>query len=182
MAAEFHGHLQVSVDGVDCIDDLGAWMAERVDGDVSSFGEQLLKWVDAQRVADEEKFGSADGVVAPVGFTLAAGVALTGNAAWKARLQAGETVQFRGGGNSLAPRIRSGECCKYSPVLKHEDIKVKDIVFCQINGRYWGHMVKKKTFVGGDDMYEYTISNIRGFEHGTCKLDHNYGKNIDHWM
>ena len=90
-------------------------------------------------------------------------------------------MQFRGGGNSLAPRIRSGECCKYQPVSTHEDVKEKDIVFCQIKGRYWGHMVKKKTFVGGEKEYEYTISNIHGWENGTIGLEHVYGKAIDHW-
>ena len=91
-------------------------------------------------------------------------------------------MQFRGGGNSLHPRIKSGECCKYQPVFKHEDVKEKDIVFCQIKGRYWGHMVKKKTFVGGEKEYVYTISNIKGHVNGTTELEHIYGKVIDHWM
>ena len=81
----------------------------------------------------------------------------------------------------MHPRIKSGECCQYTPVFRHDDIKEKDIVFCQIKGRYWGHMVKKKTFVGGDDEFEYTISNIHGFENGTCKLENIYGKVIAHW-
>ena len=29
--------------------------------------------------------------------------------------------------------------------------------------------------------YEYTISNIHGWENGTINLDHVYGKVIDHW-
>ena len=58
--------------------------------------------------------------------------------AWKARLQAGETVEFRGGGHSLHPRIKSGECCKYQPVFKHEDVKEYDLVVCQIKGRTGG--------------------------------------------
>ena len=70
-------------------------------------------------------------------------------------------MQWRSGGNSLAPRIMSNQCCKYQPVFKHEDVKEKDIVFCQINGRYWGHMVRKKTHVGGDRKYVYTISNLK---------------------
>lgn len=111
----------------------------------------------------------------------AAGITLTGNAAWRARLQAGEIVSFRGGGNRLHPRIKSGECCKYAPTFTHDDINAKDIVFCQIEGRCWDHMVTNKTFVGGKDMCEYTTSNIHGWENGTCKLDHVYGKVIDHW-
>jgi len=108
---------------------------------------------------------------------------LTGNAAWKARLQAGETVSFRGGGNSLAPLIKSGECCTYSPVFKHEDVKVRDVVFCQVKGRFWNHMVKKKTLNhkgrdGEPDVYNYTISNIHGHENGDTTLEKIYGKVI----
>lgn len=108
---------------------------------------------------------------------------LIGNQAWKTRLQAGETVSFRGGGNSLAPLIKSGECCTYAPVFKHEDVKVRDVVFCQVKGRFWGHMVKKKTLVkhgrdGDPDEYNYTISNIHGHENGDTTLDKIYGKVI----
>merc|ERR1719253_971937 len=72
------------------------------------------------------------------------GPKLTGYDAFRARLIAGETVGWRSGGNSLAPRIKSGDRCTYAPVTKHEDIKEKDVVFCQIGSRYWEHMVKKK--------------------------------------
>ena len=183
VAAEVQERLQVSVDGVGRVCALLDWIIDRVDGDVSSFGKQLLIWADAQRGKEEKEIVSGDGGAQPAGFELGlGGVTMTGNAAWKARLQAGETVAFRGGGNSLSPKIRSGECCLYEPVFSHEQIKVRDIVFCQIKGRYWGHMVKKKIFVGGDHTYEYTISNLRGWENGTCHLDHIYGKVVDHWM
>ena len=152
VAAEVHERWQVNVDGVD--GDLVDWMIEHVKKNVSSFGEELLKCAHAR----------------------------TANGAWEARLRKGETVEFRGGGDSLHPRIKSGECCRYAPVCKDEDIKEGDIVFCQIKQRYWGHMVKKKTFVGGDHTYEYTISNIHGWENGTCFLDHIYGKVVAHWM
>merc|ERR1712008_19470 len=170
--------LQVSADGIDA-EDAATWVTKQLDGDICGFGEALLKWADAQRAAGESQYGSADGIFEQVDKPIAAGITLTGNAAWKARLQAGETVEFRGGGNSLHPRIKSGECCRYAPVFQHDDIKEKDIVFCQIKGRFWGHMVKRKTFVGGSVEYEYTISNIHGWENGTCTLEHIYGKVID---
>ena len=56
-----------------------------------------------------------------------------------------------------------------------------DIVFCQIGQRYWGHMVKKKTYVGGDPEYVHTISNLKGHVNGKTDLEHIYGKVIDHW-
>jgi len=169
----------VSTDGIDA-EDVVTWVTKQLDGDICGFGQDLLKWADSHRAAGESQYGSADGIVEQIDQPIAAGVTLTGNAAWKARLQAGETVEFRGGGNSLHPRIKSGECCRYVPVFKHDDIKEKDIVFCQIKGRFWGHMVKRKTFVGGRDEFEYTISNIHGWENGTCTLEHIYGKVIDH--
>jgi hypothetical protein len=172
-----------------------------------NFSEALINWAEQQRRQQSGKEGySADGVgddqtdalscggagsdsagagagagADPSGTSKGSTFRLTGNAAWKARLQAGETVAFRGGGNSLHPRIKSGECCRYAPVASHEDVKAKDVVFCQIKGRYWSHLVKKKTFVGGKDAYEYTISNIHGWENGTITLGHVYGKVIDHW-
>ena len=171
------------MDGVDALRDLSDWVNAQLVLGLSEwpfFGKRLLEWANAHRAAGESADSAADGVFdADVVETV--GAKLTGNAAWRARLQAGETVEFRGSGNSLHPRIKSGECCRYVPVRKHEDIKEKDIVFCQIKGRYWGHMVKKKTFVGGKDEYEYTISNIHGWENGTCTLEHVYGKVVDHW-
>merc|ERR1719476_692276 len=97
--------------------------------------------------AEARRLAKRQGADEPEAAPRQAAPTLTGNAAWKARLQAGETVSFRGGGNSLAPLIKSGECCTYAPVFKHEDAKARDIVFCQIKGRFWGHMVKKKTLV-----------------------------------
>eukprot|EP00929_Paragymnodinium_shiwhaense_P045241 TRINITY_DN23138_c0_g1_i1.p1 TRINITY_DN23138_c0_g1~~TRINITY_DN23138_c0_g1_i1.p1 ORF type:complete len:418 (+),score=59.55 TRINITY_DN23138_c0_g1_i1:146-1399(+) len=188
LAVEFRGgrELILSVDGLDT-EEMKGWLKEYSSGSSSrggwsDFGPTLLQWTEAQRTKGEATYGSADGIAddsTEIGG--AKGITLTGNAAWKARLQAGETVQFRGGGNSLHPRIKSGECCKYTPVFSHEDVKEKDIVFCQIKGRYWGHMVKKKTFVGGTNEYEYTISNIHGWENGTIPLGNVYGKVIDHW-
>ena len=175
--------LHVSVDGIDD-EKIAAWVGKQlksVGGNLlSTFGGNLLSWADSQRAAGEATYGAADGIVDSGSPPSRAG-SLTGNAAWKARLRAGETVAFRGGGNSLHPRVKSGECCQYAPVFTHNDVKEKDIVFCQIKGRYWGHMVKKKTFVGGKDEFEYTISNIRGWENGTITLEHIYGKVVDHW-
>mmetsp|Transcript_34512 Transcript_34512/g.60129 ORF Transcript_34512/g.60129 Transcript_34512/m.60129 type:complete len:349 (+) Transcript_34512:87-1133(+) len=181
-AVEIHEQLHVSIDGIDAMEELADWVTDQLTREISSFGDCLLKWANAHRAAGEVDDGSADGVVDHHVATRVGGTTtLTGNAAWKARLQAGEIVEFRGKGNSLHPRIKSGECCRYAPVFTHDDIKEKDVVFCQIKGRYWDHLVKKKTFIGGRDEYEYTISNIHGWENGTCTLPYIYGKVIAHW-
>lgn len=181
IVVEMHETIQISIDGVDAEGELTEWVTQQLNGELSGFGERLLEWASLCRAHGEVHDGAADGVVEELHDVEAAGVTLTGNNAWKARLQAGETVAFRGKGNSLHPRIKSGECCKYAPVRTHDDIQEKDIVFCQIKGRYWGHIVKKKTPVGGRDMFQYTISNIHGWENGTCTLPYIYGKVIDHW-
>ena len=195
IAVELRGlELQLSIDSVDfqldVVQDVRDWVAiycldsREQPPDLPSFGDGLVRLTDALR----RRTAGADGILVQaqsgeeeedVGTEDA--TLLTGHAAYKRRLQNGEIVQFRGGGNSLAPRIRSGECCKYAPVKTHEDIKQKDIVFCTIKGRYWTHLVKKKTFVGGKDEFLYTISNIKGFENGTIPLGNIYGKCIDHW-
>lgn len=160
-------------DATETIDDPADWQTYEAEKRAVAESRRRNKKSAAQQVDEAE----ADAVTNPTKVTL------TGNAAWKARLQAGETVSFRGGGNSLAPLIKSGECCTYAPVFKHEDVKVRDVVFCQVKGRFWGHMVKKKTLVhrGRDDepdVYSYTISNIHGHENGDTTLEKIYGKVI----
>eukprot|EP00746_Dinoflagellata_sp_MGD_P121297 gnl/MRDRNA2_/MRDRNA2_56512_c0_seq1.p1 gnl/MRDRNA2_/MRDRNA2_56512_c0~~gnl/MRDRNA2_/MRDRNA2_56512_c0_seq1.p1 ORF type:complete len:309 (-),score=72.52 gnl/MRDRNA2_/MRDRNA2_56512_c0_seq1:63-989(-) len=158
-------------DNLDVVDEAADWQTYEKEKRAAAEASRRAKQSSAQHVQEPEL------------TTNLAKITLTGNAAWKARLQAGETVSFRGGGNSLAPLIKSGECCTYAPVFKHEDVKVRDVVFCQVKGRFWGHMVKKKTLVnrgrdGEPDTYNYTISNIHGHENGDTTLDKIYGKVI----
>lgn len=57
------------------------------------------------------------------------------------KLQAGETVSFRPRGNSMSPRIRSGQLCTVAPV-DSDKIKVGDIVLCRVKGHEYLHFVK----------------------------------------
>ena len=57
------------------------------------------------------------------------------------RLKAGETVTFRPHGNSMSPRIKSGQLCTVEPV-DPKDIKVGDIVLCHVYGNDYLHLVK----------------------------------------
>lgn len=56
-----------------------------------------------------------------------------------ARLQAGETVQFRPKGNSMTGKIESGQLCTVEPT---ELLQVGDIVLCRVNGKQYLHLVK----------------------------------------
>jgi hypothetical protein len=58
------------------------------------------------------------------------------------KLGAGETVQFRPRGNSMAGKIESGQLCIVAPLNSDDDILVGDIVLCKVNGREYLHLVK----------------------------------------
>ncbi len=57
------------------------------------------------------------------------------------QLQEGETVTFRPRGNSMNPRIKSGQLCTVSPV-DPQTVQVDDIVLCKVSGREYLHLVK----------------------------------------
>lgn len=97
---------------------------------------------------------------------------LTGKAAWIARLRAGETVSFREGGNSMAPRIKSREKCTYAPVTGIDDIEVGDAVFCRVGGSYFTHLVSAKK---GEQVQ---ISNNHGHVNGWTSIANVFGKVI----
>jgi hypothetical protein len=71
------------------------------------------------------------------------------------KLQRGETVSFRPRGNSMAPRIRSGDLCTVAPV-EPAAIEAGDIVLCRVRGAEYLHFVKA---VQGD---RFQIGNNRG--------------------
>ena len=98
---------------------------------------------------------------------------LTGKEAYIARLRAGETVSFREKGNSMTPKIKSNQKCTYSPVLKPEDVKVGDIVFCKVGPWRFTHII---TAIDG---YRYQISNNHGHVNGWTSIEHIYGKVIE---
>jgi phage repressor protein C with HTH and peptisase S24 domain len=58
-----------------------------------------------------------------------------------ASLQEGKTVSFRPRGNSMAPRIRSGQLCTVEPV-EADDVRKGDIVLCKVRGSEYLHLVK----------------------------------------
>lgn len=95
---------------------------------------------------------------------------LVGREAYIARLRAGETVQFREGGNSMSPRIKHRQLCTYTPVLKATDVQVGDAVFCKVGSNYYTHLVKA---VRGA---QYQISNLKGRVNGWTTLDNIFGK------
>ncbi len=85
-----------------------------------------------------------------------------------AKLQAGQTVQFRPRGHSMKGKIESGQLCTVVPVS--DDLKVGDIVLCKVNGQQYLHLIK--AVQGG----RYQIGNNRGRVNGWVSRNGIYGK------
>jgi hypothetical protein len=88
-----------------------------------------------------------------------------------ARLQAGETVQFRPRGDSMRGRIESGQLCTVAP-LDPASLQVGDIVLCKVNGQQYLHLIKA---IQGS---RYLIGNNRGKTNGWVGTNCIYGKCI----
>ena len=86
-----------------------------------------------------------------------------------ARLQVGETVQFRPRGNSMQGKIESGQLCTVEPV-DAATLKVGDIVLCKVNGKQYLHLVKS---IQGK---RFQIGNNRGRINGWVGANSIYGK------
>lgn len=86
-----------------------------------------------------------------------------------ARLQEGESVQFRPRGHSMRGRIASGQLCTVEPV-DPLDLKVGDIVLCKVNGREYLHLIKA---IQGA---RFQIGNNRGLINGWVSANAVFGK------
>lgn len=83
------------------------------------------------------------------------------------RLQAGQTTQFRPHGNSMVPRIHSGDLVTVAPLTQPP--KPDDIVLCRVAGHYYVHLV---TALQGERVQ---IGNNKGHINGWTKLANVYG-------
>ena len=86
-----------------------------------------------------------------------------------AKLKAGETVSFRPRGNSMSPRIESGQLCTVVPLAAGQPV-VGDIVMCKVGGAEYLHFVKA---IQGP---RYQIGNNRGGINGWITVDGIFGK------
>ena len=86
------------------------------------------------------------------------------------RLKDGRTVEFRPKGNSMQPKIESGQLCTVAP---SKDIEIGDIVLCKVKGREYLHLVK------AIKNNRYQIANNKGFINGWIGIDAIYGKLVD---
>lgn len=85
-----------------------------------------------------------------------------------AKLCEGDTVQFRPRGDSMRPRIKSGELVTVEPVVD-VPVVVGDIVLCKVSGRQYLHEIKA---IQGK---RHQIGNARGHINGWCTIASIYG-------
>lgn len=84
-------------------------------------------------------------------------------------LRKGNTVSFRPTGNSMEPRIKSGELCTVVPILLR-DLEIGDVVLCTVNGADYLHKVLRFSW----DMGTVEIGNNHGGVNGLASAV--YGK------
>lgn len=86
------------------------------------------------------------------------------------KLKQGYIIQFRPRGNSMTPKIKSGELVTICPTIYCEKIKKGDIVYCKVKGNIYLHLVRQAS----DG--KYLIGNNYGKINGWTK--NIYGKFI----
>ena len=84
-------------------------------------------------------------------------------------LKSGQTVSFRPRGDSMSPKIRSGQLCTVEPV-DVATLSKGDIVLCKVGGNQYLHLVKA---VGGG---RFQIGNNRGGINGWVGANGIFGR------
>lgn len=87
-----------------------------------------------------------------------------------ADLLRGKTVTLTPFGNSMAPRVLSGQRCTVTPLLVGEALAVGDVVLCRIRAREYLHLVLRVR----DG--RYLIGNARGHENGWVNTESIFGR------
>lgn len=89
---------------------------------------------------------------------------------YMAKLRRGETVQFRPHGNSMTPRIKSGQLCTVAPITSETVVENGDVVLCKVRGAEYLHLVKAQK----DGRFQ--IGNNHGHINGWASRDQVVGK------
>lgn len=95
-----------------------------------------------------------------------------------AALMRGETITIKPRGNSMTPRIRSGQAVTVIPAIDEQGerrpIQMDDVVLCKVRGRLLLHKVTGIRY-GGATNTAYRISNNRGHVNGWARPENVYG-------
>ena len=86
------------------------------------------------------------------------------------KLRAGETIVIIGFGESMTPKIKSGEPVIVAPVTAETVLKKNDVVFCKVAGHYYLHKI---TAIRNGNTFQ--ISNNHGHANGWVSRNCIYG-------
>lgn len=86
------------------------------------------------------------------------------------KLKAKETVSFRPRGNSMVPKIKSGQLCTVAPIENYSALKKGDVVLCKVGRSQYLHLISA---LGPN--FTYQISNNKGHVNGWISKDAVYG-------
>ena len=87
-------------------------------------------------------------------------------------LMSGEMCYVTGYGNSMTPKLKSGETVIMEPVTSETVLKRGDIVLVKVNGRYYCHLISA---IKGNT---FQISNNHKHVNGWVSRNKIYGKMI----
>jgi SOS-response transcriptional repressor LexA len=90
------------------------------------------------------------------------------------QLHSGKTISFRPKGNSMTPRIESGQLCTVEPVTKISPLTIGDIVLCRVDGRQFLHLIKA---IQNDERFQ--IANNKNYVNGWVTRRQIFGKLIN---
>ena len=75
-------------------------------------------------------------------------------------LKGNPVTNYKEGGNSMLPIIKSNQPVDLDPVTEETILEVRDIVFCKVKGNYFTHLISKVKGSGKNTRYQ--ISNNKG--------------------
>lgn len=93
------------------------------------------------------------------------------NAITMTHLLNGEKCKVTGYGQSMTPRLKSGQSVVVEPVTDDTILKKNDIVFCKVKGHFYLHKIS-----GIKNRVTYQISNNHGHVNGWISRNCIYGK------
>lgn len=85
-------------------------------------------------------------------------------------LKQGQTVKFRPRGNSMQPRIESGQLVTLTPLTNVTQLDKGVVVLCKVDGKQWLHLIVS---CGSDGRYQ--IGNNKGHINGWTTAQNIFG-------
>lgn len=87
------------------------------------------------------------------------------------RMKRGESAILVGYGQSMTPKLQSGQPAIVEPITQSTVLKKGDIVFCKVKGSYYLHLISA---IKGTNQYQ--ISNNHKHVNGTISRNSIFGK------